>query len=64
MSKNHGEGGSEQIRYGSHDPKRPLSIPVERLLAMLGFENRGRSRINAEDDLGLDIETNTQKFSD
>jgi hypothetical protein len=31
---------------------------------MCRLENRRKCGINAEDDLGLDIETNTQKFSD
>jgi len=42
----------------------PLDVIVERFLAMCRLENRRKCGINAEDDLGLDIETNTQKFSD
>jgi hypothetical protein len=31
---------------------------------MLRFENRGKGGINAEDDLGLEIDINNLKFGD
>jgi hypothetical protein len=39
--------------------KVPLSMPVEQLLSMCRFENKGKL-----DDLGLEIDANTLKFND
>jgi len=47
--QNHGEGGSEQVRYGSQP--EPLDMPFERFFAVLRFENRG-----AVDELGSIID--------
>jgi hypothetical protein len=44
------ERGTEHVRYGSFVSNEPVSIPVEKFLASLRFENRGKL-----DDLGLDI---------
>jgi hypothetical protein len=45
-----------RVLHGSQAPNEPLSIPVERLLASLRFENRGKL-----DGLGLDIELDPLK---
>jgi hypothetical protein len=48
-----------RVLPGSSVPKEPFDMPVERFLASLRFENRGKL-----DDLGLDIDTNTFKSGD
>jgi hypothetical protein len=50
--------GSELIRYGSHFPKEPFDMPVERFLASLRFENKAKL-----DDLGLEIDINAPKLN-
>jgi hypothetical protein len=42
-----GEGGSEQVRFR---PQKSLDIPIERFLASLRFEQRGKL-----DQLGVEI---------
>jgi hypothetical protein len=48
-----------RVRYGSFFSKEPFDMPVERFLASLRFENRGKLG-----DLGLDIDTNPLKPGD
>ena len=43
LLKNLGEGGSEQVRYGSQASYEPLSIPVERILASLRFDSKEKT---------------------
>jgi len=52
-------GNPVRVLPGSPASKGPLSIPVERFLSMLRFENKGKL-----DDLGLEIDTNTLKSGD
>ena len=48
-----------RVRYGSLVLNQPLDISIEQFLSMLRFENKGKL-----DDLGIEIDTNTQKLSD
>jgi len=47
LLQNYGEGGSEQVRFG---PQRSLDLPIERFLASIRFEQRGKL-----DHLGIEI---------
>jgi hypothetical protein len=47
-----------RVLLGSHVPNEPLSIPVERFLASLRFENRGKL-----DDLRIEVKTSTIKLN-
>ena len=46
--QNHGEGGSEQVRFR---PQKTLGVPVGRFLASLRFEQRGKL-----DQLGIEMD--------
>ncbi len=48
-----------RVRVGSPESEEPLDMPVERLISMLRFENKGKL-----EDLGLEIDTNTLKTAD
>ena len=47
---NHGEGGSEQVRFRPLLENELLDMPVEQFLASLRFEQRGKL-----DQLGIEI---------
>jgi len=49
FSENHGEGGSSFVQ---HRPQKSLDMPIERFLAYLRFEQRGKL-----DQLGIEIES-------
>jgi hypothetical protein len=40
--QNHGEGGSEQVRFRPQIENEPLDVPVERFLASLRFRQWGK----------------------
>jgi hypothetical protein len=44
---NHGEGGSEQVRFG---PQKSLGVPIERFFAFLRFEQKRKL-----EQLGIEI---------
>jgi len=53
IDKNHGEGGSKQVRFRPLKPNlfaQSLGVPVEGFLASLRFEQRGKL-----DQLGIEI---------
>ena len=58
LKLNHGEGGSEQVRFRPLVENELFDMPVERFLAMCRFENRGKLG-----DLGIKIDKNTLKFN-
>jgi hypothetical protein len=48
--KNHGEGGSEHVRFRPQIETEPFDVSVERFLASLRFQQRGKL-----DQLGIEI---------
>jgi hypothetical protein len=53
LPKNHGEGGSEQVRFRPQLENELPDIPVEQFLASLRFEQRGKL-----DQLGIKLSSN------
>jgi hypothetical protein len=49
LKLNHGEGGSEQVRFR---PQKSLDMHIERFFASLRFEQRGKL-----EQLGIEIDT-------
>jgi hypothetical protein len=47
---NHGEGGSEQVRFRPQLKNELLDVPVEQFLSSLRFQQRGKL-----DQLGIEI---------
>ncbi len=50
LPQNHGEGGSEQVRFRPLFNKELLDMPVEQFLTSLRFQQRGKL-----DQLGIEI---------